>query len=663
MARKFSHMMAPVKVRNFVLKNRMESTNSMPHFVQGPEKYPADSTMTHFVNRARSGAAIVTITGINNFTGLPPFPDFSDVSHFPDFDLYDPGCQNYLMQLAELVHGYDSLISVGLFTVAKMFPLKNPDGTMEVVSAMGKIPPNYTNSDVSMFNDYVRDDVSVETLEKVAQSFAQQSAILKRLGYDMVTIHMCYRAQLLGQFISSKTNLRTDDFNGTIENRAKFPLMVFKAIREAVGDDFLIEIQVSGEEDGGNTLEETIQFLKMAEDYVDIVQVRSGEADPNHPTGFCLEKTPFLYMAEAIKKSNVNMLVSNAGGWHHPEIAEAAIAEGKIDLIGMARAWISNENYGNLVAAGKDEDIVPCLRCNKCHGRTPKDPFVSVCAVNPLIGMEHWKNRLEQIPKNKKKIAVIGGGPGGMRSAIYLHDRGHEVTIYEAEAELGGMIRHSDYVDFKWPLKEYKDYLVNQIAKRPNITVLLNHRVKPDEVTGFDTVIAAVGAQPVTPAIDGINRSHVCFATDALMCSENIGNKVVVIGGGEVGVETGMHLAKLGKEVTVLEMGDRIAPDTTVMHYRSMFQEAWEAIPSLHFELNAKATAVLESAVTYVDASGSEMTLPADTVVLAVGMSAKTDEALSFYDSADEFYMIGDCKKPGTVQTVNRSAYMTSMTI
>lgn len=292
MSKKYPNLMSPVKVGSFVLKNRMQSTNSMPHFLQGPEKYPGEGTIAHFVNRARAGAAIVTVTGVNNFTGAPAFPDVADVSHFPDYDIYDPRCQNYFMHLTELVHGYDSLVSVGLFTVAKMFPLQKPDGSMELVSAMGEIPLDLESSDVAKFTDVVRDDVPEETLKKVAESFAQQSAILKRLGFDMVTIHMCYRAQLLGQFISSRTNLRTDAYNGSIENRAKFPLMVFRAIREAVGDDFLIEVQVTAEEDGGNTIEETIQFLKLAEPYIDIVQVRCGDADPNHPTGFCLGKMP-----------------------------------------------------------------------------------------------------------------------------------------------------------------------------------------------------------------------------------------------------------------------------------------------------------------------------------------------------------------------------------
>jgi thioredoxin reductase len=541
----------------------------------------------------------------------------------------------------------------------------NPDGSMGIISIAGEAPSDLAESDIGAFFELVQEDIPVQSLEKVAQSFAQQCALVKRLGFDMVTIHMCYRAQVLGQFISPLTNKRKDEFGGPIENRARFPLMVFKAIREAVGKDFIIEIQISGEEpNGGNTVEETIAFLKMAEEYVDIVQVRSGEADPNHPTGYCLEKTPFLRVTEQIKKSGVNMLVSNAGGWFHPELAEKALAEGKLDIIGMARAWISNSDYGELVYSDRRDDLVPCVRCNKCHGRTPGiDPCVSVCTVNPLVGLEHWQKALELPAQGSKSIAVVGGGPAGMRTAIYLCDRGHAVTIYEVQSELGGMIKHSDYVDFKWPLKEYKEYLINQVNKR-GIDVRLNTRIRPEELNGkYDAVIAAVGAEFARPPISGIDGKNVITAVEALECSDKVGGNVVIIGGGEVGVETGMYLAKQGKYVTVLEAKATIAADSTPMHYRSMLQDAWEALPNFHFIVNATVMEITENDVKFKDQQGQITSISADTVVISAGMRAKRDEALSFYGAADRFYMVGDCRKPGTIQTANRSAYSTASII
>lgn len=655
-------LLSPLKVRGFTLKNRMESANSQPHFHQGPEKYPGDSTFAHFINRARNGAAIITLSAINDIFGMPKLPASLDVAHFPHYDLYDAQCQNYITQLFDAIHYYDSLVSVGLFSSASMFPYFHEDGTMELVDA-GSVADK---SQLIMELGRVTDNISLETMEKVAASFAQQSLQLKRLGVDMVTIHMCYRGQLLGQFISPRTNLRTDEFGGdSIENRARFPLMVFKAIREMVGDDFLIEIEVSGEEPNGNTSEDMIKFLKMAEEYVDIAQVRAGEPGDSMPTHFYLEKHPALAMTEKLKKGGVNMLICAIGGYLDPDEAEAVLREGKADLIGMARAFIANPNYGELVYNGQSEDIVPCLRCHKCHGRNAKEVMLSVCSVNPEYGIEHRKGMLALEPQGKKNIAVVGGGPGGMRTAIYLADRGHTVTLYEKEDRLGGLICHADCVDFKWTLRDYKNWLIAQVSKR-DITVKLNTNATPELLEaegGYDVVIAAVGSEPVCPPIPGADGKHVKFAVDAIENSAEVGQNVVVIGGGEVGVETGMFLAQSGRNVTVLEMRDRIAADTTFMHYEDQFRAAWEAIPTFSSIVNAKATRITDTEVFYQDADGVEHALSADSVVISAGMKAKRDVAISFYGVGERFYMVGDCRKPGTLQIVNRSAYATASVI
>lgn len=655
----FPALLSPIKIRNFTLKNRMVSTNSQPHFHQGPEEYPADSTFAHFIARARNGASIVTFSAINDIFGMPPLPASLDIAHFPHYNLYDAQCQNYIIQLFDSIHYYNSLASVGIFSSASAYPYFHHDGTLEIVSAN----PKSDSSEMVMGVGTITDAVSEETLEKIAASFAQQSLQLKKLGADMVTLHMCYRGQLCGQFLSPRTNLRTDKFGGNMENRARFPVMVVKAIREAVGKDFLIEIEVSGEEPDGNTFEDTLTFLKLAEEYIDIVQVRAGEPDMSMPTSFYLEKNPTLYQAERIKAAGLDFLVEAVGGWLNPDDAEKALCEGKTDLIGMARAFISNPDYGQLIHEGRKDDVVPCLRCNKCHGRGINDTMLSTCSVNPTYGIEH-RTEMYSLPAGESKnIAVIGGGPCGMRTAIYLFDRGHKVTLYEKEAELGGLIKHADYVDFKWTIKDYKNYLINQIDKR-DITVHLNTNATPNMLkSGYDAVIAAVGSEPACPPIPGVDGGNVKFAIDAIMNSESVGHNVVVIGGGEVGMETGMFLANGGRNVVVLEMRDEVAADSTIIHYRDQFQEAWEAIPTFSFIVNATAKEITKQGVTYLDANGQEQTLSADTVVVSAGMSAKRDEALSFYNCGDMFYMVGDCRKPGTLQTGNRSAYAVSSVI
>ena len=658
----YPHLLSPLKVGKFILKNRMQSSNSLPHFSQGPEEYPAEATMAHFIGRARTGAAFVTFAGMDDNIENPPLPDTLDVSHFPDFDIHNPKCQNYLVEMIEAMHYTGSLVSGSLFSANKKYRYTNEEGVEEIIDA--NPPIDLGLGATSMMYQFVGDEIPAENLYKIAKSYGQRAAFYKRLGFDAVTIHMSYRAQLPSQLLSPLSNRRTDEFGGSFEGRCRFPLLMLEEVKKAVGNDMLIEIQFSAEEpEGGYTIEEGIEFLKLAQKYVDIVQVRSAEGDPNHPIPFELNPTPFLELAGKIKAAGLDFLVSNVGGYFDPDIADKAIAEGKLDLVAMARAWISNPNYGELLYAGRKDDIVPCLRCNKCHGRGKNDIMTTCCSVNPKFGFEMVDRYVVTPPEGSKTIAIIGGGPGGMRTALYLADRGHKVTIYEKEAELGGAIKHADYIPFKWTLRDYKNYLIHQVHKK-GIKVVLNTAATPEMVEDrYDVVIAAVGAQPIVPRIPGADGANVTVATDAIMHKEKIGKNVVVIGGGEVGVETGMFLAQNGHEVTVVEMRDELAADTTVMHYRSMFSAAWEAIPTFHYVLNATAKEITADHVTYTDKDGVDHDLPADSVVLSVGMRSKSDEALSFYGTNPGFYMVGDCRKPGTIQTTNRSAYVTANNI
>ena len=660
----YPHLLSPVKIGKFVLKNRMQSSNSMPHFSQGPEKYPADPIIAHYVQRAKTGAAFVTFCGFEDSYNAPQFPDFLDMSHFPDFDLRDAQCQNYMIQLVEAMHGVGSLVSGSLFSANRTYRYEDEHGNVEAVDA------NPRNIDLSigavaMAKPEIGDDIPKEDLIKIAKSYGQRTAVYKRLGFDAVTIHMSYRAQVPGQLLSPLTNKRTDEFGcGSLEDRCRFAILMLQEVKKVAGNDMLIEIQFSAEEiEGGYTMEEGLEFLKMMEPYVDIVQVRSAEGDPNHPIPFELNPTPWLELAAAVKAAGLDMIVSNVGGFFDPAAADQAIAEGKLDLVAMARAWISNPNYGDLLYEGRADDLIPCLRCNKCHGRGKRDIFTTTCSVNPHFGFEAVERHLVTPVTRVKNVAVIGGGPGGMRTALFLKERGHEVTIFEAQDHLGGAIHHADYVPFKWTLKDYKDWLIRQVEKH-GITVKLNTRMTPEQLgDGFDAVVVAVGAEPIIPRIPGVEGEQVTIATEAMMHSEKIGQNVVVIGGGEVGVETGMFLAQQGKNVTVVEMRDELAADTTFIHYRSMFSAAWEAIPTFHYVLEATAKEIKPGVVVYTDKDGVDHELAADSVVLSVGMRAKTDEALAYYGTTEHFYMIGDCVKPGTIQTTNRNAWSTAVTI
>lgn len=677
MKTKYKHLLSPLKVREFTFKNRMISSNSLPHFLQGPEPYPAQSVITHYANRAKSGAAVVSVSGVNNYISEKQYKMDMDMAHFNDWDLYNTQCQNYLAMLADAIHYHQSIACMCLFVgPPAYYTLKKYDNAPAI---QGKYNGDTGDAAVPFhvpFEDKftleripahdLPDKYDIETLEKIADSYAEQCSIIRYLDFEMINIHMCYRGNLPAKFFSPITNKRTDEFGGSLENRMRFPLMVLERVRKAVGENTIIEIQWSTDDlDGGYTREDTVAFLNEAKKYVDIVQLRGSDADHSHPTGFNLNVHPYLDDAVWIKERVPGLIVSTIGGYQDPEIMDNSLADGKADLFAMARAWISDPEFGKKVLKGEKDEIVPCLRCNKCHGRSSSDPMVSVCSVNPLIGIEHMISDLVTPVERKKSVAIIGGGPAGMRCAIYLANRGHDITIYESSDRLGGAISHSDYVSFKWPLQNFKNYLISQAEKIDSIKIELNHKVTPEEIEGknYDAVIVSIGAEPIKLNLPGIDTIDTKYATYAFENADKIKNNVVIIGGGEVGVECGMHLAQQGKNVTVLEMRDELAPDATKIHYRSMFVEAWESLDNFHGITGAKVTGIEDGKVCYVDAENNVHSIQADQVILSVGMKSKDKEALDFYGTAPEFYMIGDCRKPATVQQAMRQAFAIAHTI
>jgi NADPH-dependent 2,4-dienoyl-CoA reductase/sulfur reductase-like enzyme len=375
------------------------------------------------------------------------------------------------------------------------------------------------------------------------------------------------------------------------------------------------------------------------------------------------------------------MLLKPIGGFQEPEEMERYLVEGKCDLFGLARAFMADPEYGKKLYEGRGEDVTPCLKCNKCHGvMLPEpNPWVSVCSVNPLQGLGHKIHRLVEPSAAPKKVAVIGGGPAGMRAAIFAAQRGHDVTLYEKTNQLGGQLFHGDYFPFKWPIQNYKNWLIYELGQS-NVKVVMNTEPTAQMITagGYDAVLAATGATLNIPNIPGLKdekgqlKPEYFTWADATVAPEKLGKKVVIVGGSEVGTETAMYLCGLGHDVTVLTRQKRIAHNASGLHYITMAfvkagpngeareAPAWEMYDNLTGITQAETVKVEGNTVTYVTPDGTQ-TITGDSVVICGGMTPQTAQAFAYSGLTTQFYAIGDCNGAGNLEVCNREAYSRAM--
>lgn len=668
---RYEALLRPLRVGDVILKNRMMSSASTPHFLQGREAWPTEKIIGHFTNRARSGAAAVTINHLH--VDMMPMPGRAiddPPAHFNMYELDDPTCQNYMCQLIDGVHCYGSKV-IGYI----MGPAGDMPGGHEPPVPMGNRPKNEDGPRTAQ--DDGPPGVDVDTIDRAwmeafIADYVQQAKDLKALGFDIVSIYACYRNQPMSRLLSPLTNHRNDEYGGSFENRARFTLELLTALRKALGKGFPIELVFSvSEPEGGYTVEDCIEFAKLCDGLVDILHLRAGEMDPQHCLGFTSsedEPEPYLdemgRVTQAIHEAGLHMAVGVSSGMFDIANADAAVREGKADLVYMARSWISNPNYGELVYEGRDEDIVPCVRCNKCHVPSGREMFRSMCTVNPVLGLEDRLGKMYPPVTARRNVAVVGGGPAGMEFAKVAAERGHAVTLYEASNALGGMIRHADYASFKWPLRRFKDYLIGQMDKL-GVDVRLNTRATKEMLLadGYDMVAVAVGAHPIAPPFPGKDLPNVFYGMTCYGQQDKLGDTVAVIGGGEIGVETALWLNELGKRTVVLEMLPELIQDAPHAHYKNMVRNFWLKQPLFESLTGVRCTAIEPDGVKYIDRDGVEKKVYSDSVLLCVGAASNTDLAESFIGAAPQMAFIGDVNTFGNVQKAVREGWSAAMNI
>ena len=643
MTNNYPNLTSPITIGNVTFRNRLFSA---PVSLQelSPERTLTPENIAFFELRARGGAANVTI-GVANVLA-------SGRGHFKELEMDNPNILVGLHHVARTISRHGAVPSIELSHAGKFAGIPNLENPNPSNPAYGPIYEVVNGVEVHQLDEGQIDDL--------VEAFGRAAKIAKRAGFRMLMVHGGH-GWLIDQFLSP-SNTRKDQYGGCLENRLRFPIMILKAIRKAVGPGFPIEFRMNGTEalPGGTDLDEAIRIAKGLDEYVDMFNISAGnQSDPEsfvrtHPDMFKPHGIN-VDLAAAIKK-NVTSVVSTVGAITDPKLAEEYLASGQIDVVEFGRALIADPFMPTKLKEGRDEDHVKCIRCHYCFD-TIINTRDTACALNPVIGEEERFFAPAAPPAKLKKVLVAGGGPAGMQAALSAAQRGHEVVLCEASGELGGMVLCEKHVQFKQNFYSFANsYLPTQLRKQANLEVRLHTKVDAQLVDEMkpDSLICAIGATPVKPPFPGIEDERVLFATDLMKDNVEIGQRVVIIGGGLVGSEAAVDFRNRGKDVTVIEMRDDFAVDANMFHKMGLSIQARNGID---MRLSTKVKEITKDGVVAEDADGNVATFPADTILCVVGMKSRSAEVAALRDKVNEFIPIGDCVAVGQAVTAIHHGY------
>ena len=641
----YPHLFTPIKIGGQLIKNRIFSapTGLMSYTARG---HLTTENMAYYELKAKGGCGVVTLgeSIVHAATGQ---------SHDRQICLDDPHVLPSLTNTARAITRYGAVANIELSHGGKYAGLASIGGHKKE-----RRPAYGPSHDVLPSGEEVL-EMPQKLIYEILDAYGAAADVAKRAGFGMVMVHAGH-GWLFNQFLSPLENHRKDEFGGSLENRARFLLMALDRVRQAVGPGFPIQIRMNGDDftEGGLHLEDYKELARMVESRVDLFNISCGSHERQelfvrtHPSAF-LDHGCNVYLAAAIKQV-VSKPVSCVGALGDPEQCEEIIASGQADIVELGRALLADPFLPKKAYAGQKEDITPCLRCFVCLGESVING-TNRCSVNPVIGAELEEKYYVAPPLRKKKVLVVGGGPAGMEAAITAARRGHEVLLYEKTDALGGALKFAEAVPFKQDLYRFTQCLIRRVESS-GVKVTLNQRVDRAlaEKVRPDVLIIAAGAQLVIPTIPGIASDKVVSVAQAEANPDALGERVVILGGGLVGCETGIHLGMKGKQVTIVEMRDTLAADVNMFHGMALGQELNKYVTAV---TGGTGRAVTDEGLIYTDREGQEHLLPADAVLCAVGMRACTDVMEKLWNVVDEQYVIGDCVKPAQVTQAISDAY------
>lgn len=654
----YEHVFEPIRIRGVDFKNRLELAPPSPNLADREGRVTPEF-VEFFRPMAQGGAAVLHVG--NSVIDIKEACDEER-----QLDLGSDDCILPLTRFVEMCRGYGAQPSLEVNHNGKDSHFEKTGKA--AISASSFITPG------EMMRAKQQGRKPVPTIEmdhaKIKETVDKYAAAVyrcKRAGFKMCMIHGGH-GNLISQFASLLYNKRTDEYGGSLENRARFAVEVLDSVRKKCGEDFVIEFRISADEihPDGMHFDETLKFIELIQHKVDILHVSAGLHGEfrymrNWWQNYLMDRLYNVHYASDIKKAFPGLLVCTVGSIMNIKQAEEIIVSGRADFVAMCRPLLADPGMPRKYALGREEDHRPCIRCQYCGGRLVI-PAVINCAVNPFLGNEtEFPGNKVKKAEEKRRVAVVGGGPAGIQALLTLCERGHDVTLYEMSDHLGGNLVPGSALSFKQDLKDYLDYIICR-ANRAPARILLNTEATREllDAEAYDALVIAVGARPVIPPLPGMDKPHVHWAPEADTGKVEVGNRAVIIGAGAVGIESAIELKSRGKDVTVLEM----APDMSPLMASSgaVGIELMELIKKLDIpvHLNRRLEEVTDTTVVCRDTSSSErIEFPADTVLLALGMSAKHDIADSLRRSAPEteVFVVGDAVEAGSIGPAVMSAF------
>ena len=646
----YPNLFSQLTIKNTTFRNRIFS-GPCSMTPGGPGRAPDIAQMLYFENKARGGAATVTVaeTAIN----LKHAPRKQNTGNIAIMPAGSSGNREYIKE-ASMIARHGAVPSIQLFHAGDV---SHPD----FLDGRNPVGPN----------SYVRrDGVTVIGMDEAlmgetCQDFASAALFMKNCGFGMVMIHGGH-GWLFSQFLSPATNRRTDEYGGDIKNRARFPLRVLNAIREAVGEDFIIEFRMSGDEhmENGITLDDVCAFAGMAEEYVDILHMSAGSYYSTNQYTFPGIFVPHgcnLYLAKAVKQVVTKAKVATVGAHFDPVEMDRIIRDGDADIVYMARQIIADPETPNKWRTGRESDVVPCTRCMNCLGNFDKGVFG--CDVNPTVGHELYNINLTAPPEQKRRVVVVGGGIGGMSAACTAARRGHEVILLEKEGRLGGSLSNLEHDRYKSDLMRYMAFMISQTLAM-EIDVRLNTNANAQIIESFDPdyALCAVGSEPVIPPIPGLAENSI---TAAQLSSPDMiaGDKVVILGGGLTGCETGLSFAAQGKHVTVIEVLPQVASQANHIHRAAILETMNLYKDYIICLVNAECVSVFPGSVE-IEGKDGKRTVKADLIINALGQRPRSDLVAQLSRcNVPMFEAFGDCVALSQVRGAVHAGYYRAMDI